>query len=195
MRRYLLVFVAAAFFMLAPVSHAQADEPFLGQIVMVGFNFAPQGWAMCDGQLMPINQNTALFSLIGTYYGGDGISTFALPDLRGRTPIHQGAGPGLQSYSVGQVGGEEQVSLTISQIPAHTHALLGQSALGSAASPAGNIWAAQSRLNIYSSAVPDVSMAAGSIGTSGAGQPHDNRSPYLTVTYIIALEGVYPSRN
>jgi microcystin-dependent protein len=195
MRRCLLLLAALAFFVVTPVAHGQGSEPYLGQIAMVGFNFAPVGWAFCNGQLMPINQNTALFSLIGTFYGGDGVTTFALPDLRGRVPIHQGAGPGLRNYVVGQTGGEEQVSLTIAQIPAHTHPLLGQSALGNSASPTGNIWAAQSRLNVFSSAVPDSPMGAGAIGMAGSGLPHDNRSPYLSITYIIALEGVYPSQN
>jgi microcystin-dependent protein len=195
MRRCLLLFVAAAFFMVAPVAHGQGDDAYLGQILMVSFNFAPQGWAICEGQILPIDQYTALFSLIGTTYGGDGVTNFALPDLRGRLPIHQGQGPGLQNYVIGQVGGEEQVSLTITQIPAHTHPLLGQSALGTSANPTGNIWAAQSRLNIYSSAVPDSPMGGGAIGTAGSSLPHDNRSPYLTVNYIIALVGIYPSQN
>lgn len=195
MRRYLLLFVAAAFFLVAPVAHGQADDAFLGQILIVSFNFAPRGWAICEGQILPIDENTALFSLLGTTFGGDGVRTFALPDLRGRLPIHQGQGPGLQDYVIGTLGGEEQVSLTISQIPAHTHPLLGQSALGNSANPTGDIWAAQSRLNVYSSAVPDSPMGGGAIGTAGGGQPHNNRSPYLTVNYIIALEGIFPSRD
>jgi microcystin-dependent protein len=195
MRRYLLLFVVATFLMVAPVAHAQGTQPYLGQIAIVSFDFAPQNWAICEGQLLPIDQYTALFSLIGTTYGGDGVTNFALPDLRGRVPINQGEGPGLEPYVIGQIGGEEQVSLTIAQIPAHTHPLLGQSALGASANPTGNIWAAQSRLNIYSSAVPDSPMGGGAIGTAGSGLPHDNRSPYLTINYIIALFGVYPSQS
>ncbi len=195
MRRSLLLFVAATFLMVAPVAHAQGGEPYLGQIAIVSFEFAPQGWALCQGQLLPINQYAALFDLIGTTYGGDGQTNFALPDLRGRVPISQGAGPGLQDYVLGQVGGEEQVSLTIAQIPAHTHPLLGQSALGSSANPTGNIWAAQSRLSVYSSTVPDSPMGSGAIGTAGGGLPHDNRSPYVTINYIIALVGIFPSQS
>src|SRR5580658_742842 len=127
--------------------------PYVGEIRMFGFGFAPQGWALCNGQLLPINQNQALFSLLGTTYGGDGRTTFALPDLQGRVPIHMGQGAGLSPYVMGQVGGVENVTLTIAQIPAHTHTVNGQSSLGTLATPVssngnGNIWATQSRLNV-----------------------------------------------
>jgi microcystin-dependent protein len=198
MPRCLLLLVAAAFLVISPGVHAQGSEPYLGQILMVGFNFAPRGWAICQGQIMPIAQNTALFSLLGTTYGGDGVDTFALPDLRGRVPIHSGEGNGLQDYILGATGGQEVATLTVAQMPAHTHPmLLGQSALGDSANPTGRIWASQSRLEVYSSATPDSMMGGGAISPSpsGGGQPYDNRSPYLVVTYIIALEGVFPSQN
>ncbi|MFY9803686.1 MAG: tail fiber protein [Candidatus Acidiferrales bacterium] len=195
MRRCLVLLVVLAFLVVSPVAHGQATTPYLGQILMVGFNFAPNNWALCNGQILSISQNTALFSLIGTYYGGDGQTTFALPDLRGRVPVGQGQGPGLSPYVIGETGGEEQVTLTISNMPAHSHPLMGTSMAGTSASPTGTIWGAQSRLDIYSSATPDTPMGGGSVGTAGGGLPHDNRSPYLTITYIIALEGVYPPRS
>jgi microcystin-dependent protein len=202
MRRCLLLLMSSvAFFVVSPGVRAQGPpEPYLGQILIVSFNFAPKGFAMCNGQLMPINQNQALFSLLGTTYGGDGRTTFALPDLQGRVPIHMGQGAGLSPYVMGQVGGVENVTLTIAQIPAHTHTVNGQSSLGTLATPVssngnGNIWATQSRLNVYSAAVPDTAMAAGAITSTGGGQPYDSRSPYLVLNYVIALQGVFPSQN
>jgi microcystin-dependent protein len=195
MQKCLLLLCAGAFLVISPAVRAQAGDAFLGQILIVGFDFAPQGWAFCDGHLLPISQNTALFSLLGTTYGGDGTTTFALPDLRGRIAVGFGQGPGLQDYSLGETGGEEFVTLTIAQMPAHTHPLMGQSALGTSASPMGGIWAAQSRLEVYSSATPDSAMGGASISNAGGSQPYDNRSPYLVVNYIIALQGIYPSRN
>jgi microcystin-dependent protein len=200
MRRCLLLLSAAmVFFVASPRASAQA-EPYLGQVLIVSFNFPPKGWAMCNGQIMPINQNQALFSLLGTTYGGDGITTFALPDLQGRVPLGQGSGAGLTPYVIGETGGVETVTLTIAQIPAHTHVVMGQSSLGTLSTPFssngnGNVWATQSRLNVYSAAVPDTPMAPGAITTVGGSQPHDNRSPYLTLNYIIALQGIFPSRN
>lgn len=200
MRRCLLLLSAAiVFFVISPGAYAQGN-PFLGQIQIVSFDFAPKGWAQCDGQVMSIQQNTALFSLIGTFYGGDGQRTFALPDLRGRVPIHEGQGPGLSPYNVGQVGGTETVTLLLEQMPVHTHQMMGQSSLGTLASPlgtngAGDVWATQSRLNVYSAAVPDTAMGGQSITSAGGNQPHPNMSPYLVVNYIIALAGVFPSRN
>src|SRR5271157_5170538 len=119
-------------------------EPFLGSLLLVPYNFAPAGWALCHGQLLPISQNTALFSLLGTTYGGDGVSTFALPDLRDRVPIGSGEGPGLNNYPLSVTGGEEQVTLTIAQMPAHSHPLQGQTAVGTSANPTGGVWASQS---------------------------------------------------
>ncbi|HUJ33194.1 MAG TPA: tail fiber protein [Candidatus Acidoferrum sp.] len=194
-RRLFWLSAVVAFLVISPGAYAQSTEPFLGQILIVSFSFAPKGWALCNGQILAINQNQALFAVLGTTYGGDGIRTFALPDLRGRVPIHVGQGPGLGSYVLGTIGGEESVTLTVDQIPAHTHHVMGQSSLGTLASPVNNVWATQSRLNVYSSAVPDTPMAAGSIGATGGSQPHDNHSPYLVLNYIIALQGFFPSQN
>jgi microcystin-dependent protein len=171
------------------------NEPFIGEIQLVGFNFAPVGWATCSGQLMAISQNTALFSLIGTTYGGDGESTFALPDLRGRRIVGAGQGPGLSNYINGQVGGEESVTLTVNQIPQHSHAPNANSAPGTSLTPAGNYWASQNATALYSNAPMPANMAGGLIGSAGGNQPHDNMQPYLVMNYIIALEGIYPSQN
>jgi microcystin-dependent protein len=165
-------------------------EPFLGSILIFGGNFAPQGWAFCNGQLLPINQNQALFSLLGTTYGGNGQTTFALPDLRGRVPIHFGQGPGLSSYSEGQVGGVESVTLIATQMPQHQHV-----------QPATN---ADEGTNRPNSAVPARGgvYAAGSDGSAlaptspaGGNQAHENRQPFLAINFIIALQGIFPSRN
>lgn len=179
------------------------SEPFIGEIMMVGFNFAPRGWAFCDGQLLPISQNTALFSLLGTIYGGDGRTTFALPDLRGRVPIHSGGGPGLSPYRQGQKGGVETVTLSAAQMPSHTHAAAGTakavSGSGNNTSPSGNNWAALARENAYSSAAADGTMAADNVtvtvDNTGGSQTHENRQPYLSVSFCIALVGIYPSRS
>lgn len=195
MRKYLILMSMIAFLILSSSASAQGDDAYLGEIAIVGFNFAPRGWATCDGQLLPIDQNSALFSLLGTFYGGDGVQTFALPDLRGRVPIHTGQGPGLQNYFQGQTGGEETVTLSVNQIPTHDHTISGQSALGTTANATGGVWASQSRLNVYSSASPDSPMNPAAVSTAGGSQPHDNRSPFLTLNYVISLFGVYPSRN
>lgn len=172
-------------------------EQFLGEIGIVAFNFAPRGWALCNGQLLPINQNQALFALLGTTYGGDGRTTFALPDLRSRIPLHFGQGPGLSSYSLGEVGGAEAVALTVAQLPRHSHAAQGASGAGSSSGPTGQVWAG-SVLNdtpYRSGGVPTATMAAGAITATGGGQGHENRQPYLTLNFIIALVGVFPSRD
>lgn len=182
---------------------ASASEPFIAEIKMFGGNFAPRGYALCDGQLLAISTNTALFSLIGTTYGGDGRTTFALPDLRGRVAIHPGNGPGLSSYSLGQKGGQEQVALTANQMPSHTHtvtaALKGTTVAGNNDSPAGNTLALKARSSNYSTTAPAVDMQAGSVtataANSGGSQAHENRMPYLGVNHIIALIGIFPSRN
>lgn len=168
-------------------------EPFIGTIALFGFNFAPKGWAQCHGQLLSIAQNQALFSLLGTQYGGDGRVTFALPDLRGRAPIGFGQGPGLPSYEVGQVGGTPTVTLIQSQMPHHSH---GVNAGGAATSklPAGNLPAMSTGGAAYGS-TPSESMAPGMVQPVGGNQPHENMSPYLAGNWCIALEGVFPSRN
>ncbi len=172
------------------------DSPFLGMIAMFGFNFAPRGWAFCNGQILPIAQNTALFSLLGTTYGGNGQTTFALPDLRGRVPIGQFQGPGLSDYTLGQVAGSETVTLLSTQIPAHTHTLNGITQAGTSAVPTGNLPANTGALDkeygIPGTLTP---MNAQAIGSTGGNQPHSNMQPYLAINYCIALQGIFPSRN
>jgi microcystin-dependent protein len=171
------------------------SEPFLGEIRMLGFNFAPQGWAPCNGQLLPINQNQALFSLLGTTYGGDGTTTFALPDLRSRVPVGQGQGPALSSYVEGQAGGAETVTLTAIQMPGHTHAVKASSSAAGSDQPEGRALA-RSASHIYA-AKPDTStvMNADMLGDAGGSQSHDNIQPYLAVNFCIALTGVFPARS
>jgi microcystin-dependent protein len=173
------------------------SEPFLGEIRMVGFNFAPQGWALCNGQLLPITQNTALFSLLGTFYGGDGRTTFALPDLQSRVAVHQGQGIGLSPYVIGQNGGTEYVTLTAGQMPNHNHPVNCVGNGGNQASPTGNLPAIESTGTSldYSNASGGAAMNPAMIGATGGGQPHPNLQPYLVVNFIIALQGIYPSRN
>jgi microcystin-dependent protein len=165
------------------------SQPFIGEIRMFGGNFAPVGWAFCQGQLLPIAQNQALFQLIGTTYGGDGINTFALPDLQGRVPVHQG-----QGLVIGGNGGTETVTLTTSQIPAHSHVPQCSSNAGNQASPAGGVWAV-SQSNIYSNVAPGTAMAAAAAASTGGSQPHDNMIPFLVVNFILSLFGVFPSQN
>ena len=169
-------------------------DPYIGQITLFGGTFAPLGWAFCDGQLLPISQYDALFSLIGTIYGGDGQTNFALPDLRSRVPIHQGQGAGLSNRVIGQTGGQEQVTLTIGQIPSHTHQPAASAVGGTANQPGGNVWAATTGARQFA-AVANASMNAAAIGSAGQNQAHENRPPYQAVNYIIAVEGIYPSRS
>jgi microcystin-dependent protein len=171
-----------------------AQGQFVGEIDLVAFNFAPANWALCDGSILPITQNVALFSLIGTTFGGDGVSTFALPDLRGRRAIGMGQGPGLGNYTLGESGGEEQVTLTVNQLPAHFHSFFGSAAPGNSVKPGGNYWASASQVNLYSTSSSHVAMAPQAIGMTGGSQPHDNRSPYLAMNYIISLFGFFPSQ-
>ncbi len=182
---------------------AMASEPFLAEVRMFGFNFAPRGWALCDGQILPINQNQSLFSLLGTTYGGDGRTTFALPDLRGRFPMHKG-NSGSTDHTLGQKDGSETNLLTAAQLPAHTHTVTTH-----AYSRAGNyekplrpnpsinvVWAKASRLRRYSTSAPDVLMNAGTITIiAGSSTGVDNMPPFIVVNYAIALQGLFPSRN
>jgi microcystin-dependent protein len=161
---------------------------FVGEIRMTGFSFAPVGWFLCNGQLLPISEYEVLFQLIGTTYGGDGQTTFALPNLQGRIPIHQGSG-----FVMGQLPGTETVTLTLSEIPAHAHALSAQTGTGNMPSPAGGVWAG-SALEQFSTAAPTSSMAALLVNTGGD-QPHSNLPPYLTVNFVIAWSGIFPSQN
>lgn len=169
------------------------SEPYLADIQIFGFNFAPRGWARCDGQILPINQNQALFSLLGTTYGGDGRTTFALPDLRGRVPIHRS-----DAHPQGQRFGEETPRLSVAELPSHTHAMAASNQDGNSGSPAGALYAgAPTGLGLtYSGTSPsfDTQLAAGSIGPTGA-EGHENMMPYLTLNFCIALQGLFPSRN
>jgi microcystin-dependent protein len=178
---------------------AKADgDPFLGEIALVPYNFEPRGWAFCNGQLLPIAQNTALFALLGTQFGGNGQTTFALPDLRGRVPMHDGGsqGPGLSSYSVGEMGGVENVTLLAAQMPSHNHAVNANSANGTSDSPVNGVMGKNaSGVPQYSGVAPNATMAATAIANAGGSQPHENRPPYLGLNYIIAMVGIFPSRN
>lgn len=168
------------------------SEPFVAEIRIFAGNFAPRGWAFCNGQLLPIAQNTALFSLIGTTYGGDGRTTTALPDLQGRIPMHAGRGPGLTERRIGAKTGTESVALAESQIPNHTHQLVGTEEDIDASSPAGNYLATGN--DLYS-ATDGSTLAGASVGNAGGGQAHNNMQPYLALNFIIALIGTYPSRS
>ncbi len=177
--------------------------PFLGELKMISWNFAPKGWAFCNGQFLPINQNQALFSLFGTMYGGNGQTTFALPDLRGRVPIHMGSG-----FTEGQAGGQEFHTLTLNEMPQHTHFLTADAAtaaLSNVNTPAAGRSLGQSigvpsqganfAVSVYDTAVPAGSMAPGIVSSVGGSQPHENRQPFLVLNWIVALVGVFPSRN
>ena len=167
-------------------------QPYVGEIRMFGGNFAPAGWMFCAGQLLSIADNDTLFNLIGTTYGGDGQTTFALPDLRGRVPIHQGQGPGLSNYVLAQTGGVESVTLTVNQIPIHTHTP-NASNTGASDNPANNFWANSTTGKPYSAAPPAIQMNPSTISSTGGSQPHDNMIPFLCVSYIISLFGIFPS--
>jgi microcystin-dependent protein len=194
MRRGITPILVAFLLLISIAIRTRAQERYLGSVALVSFDFAPKGWATCDGQLLSIAQNTALFSLLGTTYGGNGTSNFALPDLRGRMPIGAGQGPGLNSYNAGDSGGSETETLTLAQIPAHSHTPIGSASPANTGSVSGTYWATP-RLLLYSNVTPSVPMSGMAIGSTGGGQPHDNQKPYLTITYIIALEGIFPSRN
>lgn len=166
-----------------------ATDPFLGSIMMFAGNFAPLGWALCDGSLLPIAQYDALYALIGTTYGGDGQNTFALPDLRGRLPVHRG-----NTIPLGAAVGQESVTLTSATMPAHTHTLLASADPATSTSPAGSVLG-QSASKPYRAGAPSTSLAASSVAVAGAGLPHSNLQPSLCVNFCIALEGIFPSRN
>jgi len=211
--------MAAALLLAAglPSTPAQACggiDSFIASMCVFAGNFAPRNYAFAQGQLLPISSNTALFSLVGTLYGGDGRTTFALPDTRGRALIGAGQGPGLSNYRVGQRGGLETVTLTAAQMPSHNHgatttvsasATANANSLGNSADPAGNVWAFKGRTNIYSDQAPNVTMSAAAIsinatgdtaiGNTGGSQGHENRPPFLAMNWIIALQGTFPSRN
>ncbi|SRR5258708_2951812 len=165
------------------------SSPFIGEIRMFGGNFAPAGWAFCNGALIPIAENDALFNLIGTTYGGDGQSTFALPNLQSRVPVHVGPG-----FALGQSGGVETVTLTTNQIPAHSHVPQCNSNPGTQATPGAGVWAASSSLSANSTTAPSINMDPAAIGSSGGSQPHDNMVPFLAVSFILSLFGIFPSQ-
>ncbi len=162
-------------------------QPYVGEIRMFAGNFAPAGWMFCEGQLLPISENETLFQLIGTTYGGDGQSTFALPDLRGRIPVHMGSG-----FVLAQSGGTETVTLTVQQIPAHTHPLLGSSGNAGVQTPAGNVYARGST-DLYTTQFTQAVMSPQAIGPIGGSQPHENTQPFLCINFIISLFGIFPS--
>jgi microcystin-dependent protein len=168
-------------------------DPFIGQIVMFAGNFAPQGWALCDGQLLQISQNPALFSILGTTYGGDGRTTFALPDLRGRAPLHPGNGPGLTPRALGEKSGVENVTLSVNQMPTHNHLVRCSALAGNNRGPEDQVPAAHDDQNYRQDG--QKTMKSDMIHDAGGGQAHDNMQPFLAVNFIIALQGVYPSRN
>jgi len=181
------------------------NEPFLGGIYLAGFNFAPSGFAFCNGQILAINSNAALFSLLGTTYGGNGTQTFQLPNLQGRVPIHMGQSSGTSSYTIGQLGGAETETLTGNQLPSHTHAFNVNNAFGNTATPGTTVYLAAgpatgsgpnaSQLNMYTTTANNTSLNLATIGPTGGNQPLSVLQPYLTVNYFMALQGIFPSRN
>ena len=172
------------------------DQPFLAAIFLFAATFAPRGYAFCDGQLLSISQNTALFWLIGTTYGGNGTTNFALPDFRGRVPVHAGQGPGLSSYVEGQSSGSENTTLLVNNLPQHSHSLVATSEAGSTSDPTGAYLGNTGALDReYNTSGTHVNMNAGAVGLTGGNQPFNNLQPYLAVNFIIALQGIFPSRN
>jgi len=171
------------------------SEPFVAEIRIFGFNFAPVGWAQCEGQLLPIAQNAAVFSLLGTSFGGDGRSTFGLPNLQGNAPMHWGNGAGLSVRDIGETEGEATITLTSSQIPAHTHPVECNTGDGDDYGPPGRVWAPDAAANNEYATSTDSHMAPAAISTQGGGLPHNNLQPYLVMNFCIALEGLFPSRS
>jgi len=178
------------------------SEPFIAEVRMWGCDFAPRGWAFCEGQLLPIVDNTALFSLIGTLYGGDGRVTMGLPNLTDRAPMQQGLGPGLSSRPIGQTGGADQVALTETEMPAHDHIVRGVAEGGSSATPTNELYMGQDQSSrsenisyLSTDTTMNTSLAAEAIGSTGSGQAHENQQPFLGVNFCIALQGIYPSRS
>jgi microcystin-dependent protein len=170
------------------------SEPFVGEIRMFAGNFAPRGWAFCEGQLLAVSQNDALFSLLGTIYGGDGRTTFGLPDLRGRIPIHAGTGPGLSPRQLGAKAGTENVTLTTNQLPSHNHPMAVSSDVSNSPNPGSNVTARPSSVDLYINDAPNVNLNTQAITSLGGSRSHDNMMPFVAINFIIALVGIYPSR-
>jgi microcystin-dependent protein len=191
-----VVFAIALVLTTAPApSSAQGSEPFIGQLALVPYNFAPKGWALCNGQLLSIAQNTALFALIGTTYGGNGTTNFALPDLRGRVPLSSGQGPGLSNYVLGQASGAETQTLTLNQMPTHAHVLIADTSVGTSERPNGALPARNAAGVPQYGTSGTGTMSVAVVQSAGGNQPHDNMQPYLTLNWIIALQGIFPSQN
>ena len=192
---YLLCLQACFLFSLsASTTVTYADEPFIGEMRWFAGNFAPRGWAFCDGQILQISQNSALFSILGTTYGGDGRTTFGLPDMRGRGMFHEGTGPGLSPHSLGQKAGNETETLNVTQQPTHGHTLRADSSGGDSVLPNDRVISKVGRLRVFANS-PDSDMGVSSIASTGGSQSHNNMQPYTTLSCIIALQGVFPSRN
>ncbi|MCW3160348.1 phage tail protein [Chryseobacterium oryctis] len=196
MKKIAFILAGLAGIVFTPTLKAQASEPFLGQIAFVPYNFVPKYWAPCNGQLLSIAQNTALFALLGTTYGGNGTTTFALPDMRGRVLVHEGQAPGgATNYTMGQSGGAESVTLLVTQMPAHSHTVNAVTSEGNQNTPTGNLPADTKTLDKeYSDANANTTMKASMINTAGGSQPHENRPPFVTLKCIIALQGIFPSQ-
>ena len=191
LRPLLLVLALGA----SPLAAKAALDPFVGELMLTGFNFCPVGWAAANGQLLPINQNQALFSLLGTQFGGNGQTNFALPDLRGRVPVGAGQGPGLSDRVIGEVGGEESITLTQQQMPTHTHAARASTLAANSVTPENALPARKARTQLYrTGSSADTSMASDAIGLAGGNQPHDNMPPFTAMTWCIAVNGIFPSR-
>jgi microcystin-dependent protein len=169
-------------------------EPYVGEIRMFAGNFAPAGWMFCEGQTLPISENETLFNLIGTTYGGDGQETFDLPNLASRVPIHMGTGPDGTTYQIGEMAGTEQETLSVQQIPSHTHPLTASTAIAGQANAAGNTFAQSSSIDWYIQDTPSVTMSPNAIGPAGGSQPHENTQPFLCINFIISLFGVFPTQ-
>lgn len=188
-------FLIVTFIALFGANISNAQEPYIGEIRMFAGNFAPNGWAKCEGQTISIAQNTALFSLLGTTYGGNGVTTFNLPDLRGRVPMHTGQGPGLSARTLGEQGGAESVTLTVNNLPPHSHALNASTATGSSNVPTGAVLSNTGALDKeYTAGAPNTQLNSSSIGATGNNVPVPVVQPFTTVTFIIALQGIYPSQ-
>lgn len=190
-----LMGVVAAICALCFTHAAHAQTPFIGEVVCGGWNFCPVGWGECNGQLLPISENDALFALIGTTYGGDGQTTFAVPNILGRTMVGQGQGPGLSNKVIGEVGGAESVTLTTNQLPSHTHAMVANTSTEKAASPTGRIMGTTpAGASVFSSSAPNMTLSASAVSSVGGSQPHNNLQPYLAAKCCISLFGVFPSQ-